>query len=70
VLGLRFYACEACDAVHAGPTEPPWCGRCRGGSLVEITHELQEDAYFSPSAADDARPSGNDDVRPPANDEA
>jgi hypothetical protein len=54
VLGLRYYACEQCDAVHAAPSDPPWCSRCGCGSLREITEELQERdvGYFSPPEAD------------------
>jgi hypothetical protein len=53
-LGLRYYACEGCDAVHAAPTDPPWCSRCGGESLRELTERLQDrDAgYFSPPGTD------------------
>jgi hypothetical protein len=56
MLGLRFYACDRCDAVHADLAAPPWCSRCDGDRFREITGRLQADAYFSPTVPDDADP--------------
>ena len=49
MLGLRFFACEECETVFAGPEKPPWCDSCDGDSFEEITHRLQANAYLTPS---------------------
>jgi hypothetical protein len=61
MLGLRYYACDRCDAVHASPAVPPWCSRCDGRSLREITRDLQADAYFwRPVTSDRSSPVDDD----------
>jgi hypothetical protein len=56
VLGLRYFACEDCDAVHADVDEPAACGRCgRRGSdaFADVTATLDDASatYFSRAAA-------------------
>jgi rubredoxin len=48
MLGLRFYTCDRCGAVHADLDGPPQCSRCHATSLSEITRRLQADSrsYF------------------------
>ncbi|WP_227132848.1 hypothetical protein [Halorubellus salinus] len=56
MLGLRYFACEACDAVHADVDQPAACGRCgrRGdAAFADVTATLDDAAasYFSRAAA-------------------
>lgn len=56
MLGLRYYLCEHCDAVHADVDLPARCGRCGrdGGALfadVTLTLEDAAVAYFAPDAS-------------------
>jgi hypothetical protein len=46
MLGLRFFACDRCETVHAAPETSPSCSNCEGGPLREITNELQADTSF------------------------
>jgi hypothetical protein len=48
VLGLHFYCCDDCDAVHADVEVPPRCGRCAGTSFRDVTAGLQDASYFLP----------------------
>jgi hypothetical protein len=48
MLGLRHYVCDRCQTVHASPTDPPWCSRCDGEALREITADLQAETDFWP----------------------
>jgi hypothetical protein len=50
VLGLRFFACEACGTVFAAPEEPSGCDRCAGGRLVALADTARDGAaaYFAP----------------------
>ena len=50
MLGLRYFACEACGTVYASPDEPSDCDRCDGARFAELTDALRADAgaYFSP----------------------
>jgi hypothetical protein len=55
VLGLRYYACGRCDAVHADVAAPTACGRCgRRGTdgFDDVTATLQDASYFAPSQRD------------------
>lgn len=54
MLGLRFYACEDCETVHADVGVPPACGRCDGGAFREITRSLGTDTYFFTTTDDRA----------------
>ena len=47
VLGLRFFGCQRCDTVYAGPEPPPRCTNCAGDEFAELTGRLQGDTYFS-----------------------
>jgi len=47
VLGLRFFGCQRCDTVYAGPEPPPRCTDCAGDEFAELTERLQGDTYFS-----------------------
>ncbi|WP_323676115.1 hypothetical protein [Halorubellus sp. PRR65] len=55
MLGLRYYVCERCDAVHADVEPPDACGRCgrRGaGAFDDVTPSLDDAtaAYFAGDA--------------------
>jgi rubredoxin len=54
VLGLRFFACEACGTVYAAPEEPGDCDRCSGGRLAELGDADRDGAaaYFAPVERD------------------
>jgi len=45
VLGLRYFACEACGTVYASPDEPSDCDRCDRGRLADV---LCDGTYFAP----------------------
>ncbi|MFC7137757.1 hypothetical protein [Halobaculum litoreum] len=47
MLGLRYYVCEACDAVHADVGEPTACGRCGDGAFVDVSATVRGDDYFT-----------------------
>ncbi|WP_154269727.1 MULTISPECIES: hypothetical protein [Haloferax] len=49
MLGLRFFACVRCDTVYALPEAQRECDTCDGGRLEEITHTMDDDAYFVPT---------------------
>jgi hypothetical protein len=46
VLGLQFYVCGDCDAVHADVDVPPACGRCGGSAFHEMGRCAQDGSYF------------------------
>ncbi|MFC6973460.1 hypothetical protein ACFQL1_19995 [Halomicroarcula sp. GCM10025709] len=48
MLGLRYFACQACDTAHAVPEELAVCGRCGSSQVEEITDQLSAAPYFSP----------------------
>jgi len=48
VLGLRFFACEACETVFAGLDEPEACCECDESRFDEVTGTLQHEPYFVP----------------------
>jgi hypothetical protein len=54
VLGLRFFACEACGTVYAAPEEPTDCDRCSDGRLAELAAAARDGAaaYFAPADRD------------------
>jgi hypothetical protein len=54
VLGLRFFACEACGTVYAAPEEPTDCDRCSDGRLAELAAVARDGAaaYFAPADRD------------------
>lgn len=56
VLGLRFFACEACETVYAAPEEPGDCDRCSGGRLAELGDSSRDAAaaYFAPVDRDES----------------
>lgn len=57
VLGLRYYVCEGCDAVHADVDPPRECGRCGRrdpGTFDDVTSTL-DDANAAYFAADSNR---------------
>jgi formate dehydrogenase maturation protein FdhE len=49
MLGLRFYECRSCATIYAVPDVPPSCSKCEGSEFVDLTDQLQDDTYFSPS---------------------
>ncbi|MFC7095811.1 hypothetical protein [Halobaculum marinum] len=51
MLGLQFYVCDRCDAVHSGVEEPPACARCGDGRFANITTAVQGDSYFTRASA-------------------
>jgi hypothetical protein len=47
VLGIRFFACEACGTIYADVDEPPWCYRCDGTSFGELDVGTGAADYFA-----------------------
>lgn len=48
VLGVRFYACARCEAVHALPDQPTACAECGATRLDDVTDRLGDAGYFAP----------------------
>ena len=46
MLGLQFYVCDDCDAVHADVDVPPACGRCGGDVFRELGRSPRDGSYF------------------------